>query len=67
MPIYEYVCEACEIRFEELVSSFESPAPPCPKCGGPDAQRVLSTFSTDWRPSFINWHRMPTNHPGGGW
>ncbi|ASR34639.1 transcriptional regulator [Prauserella marina] len=32
MPIYDYACE-CGRRFEALVPSSESPAPPCDDCG----------------------------------
>lgn len=31
MPLYEYACDACGYRFEELVSRTDSPNPPCPK------------------------------------
>jgi putative FmdB family regulatory protein len=41
MPIYEYRCEACEERFEELVSA-DAPAPACPRCGAERAKRLLS-------------------------
>lgn len=58
MPIYEYRCESCSARFEELVSAT-APPPPCPKCGSIEVRRLLSTFATEWRPSIVNWHRMP--------
>lgn len=34
MPIYEYVCEKCNTKFEELVKNADSPNPSCSKCGG---------------------------------
>jgi len=47
MPIYEFQCKACGVRFERLVRS-SSDTPPaesiCPDCGG-SAQRVFSTFA----------------------
>lgn len=33
MPIYEYAC-GCGHRFETLAKTVDSPAPPCPACGG---------------------------------
>jgi putative FmdB family regulatory protein len=33
MPIYEYACD-CGHRFETLAKTVDSPAPPCPACGG---------------------------------
>ena len=51
MPLYEYVCEYCETRFEELrpVSRMDEPA----KCAeGHRARRVLSTFAALSKDSF---------------
>ncbi len=58
MPIYEYRCEACAERFEELLSSSDKPAPPCPKCGSANVVRVYSPFSTEWMPSDVKWNRF---------
>lgn len=57
MPIYAYRCQSCEERFEELVRASADP-PPCSKCGSSDVVRVLSVFSTEWKPSNVNWHRV---------
>ena len=43
MPIYEYVCMACESHFEELVRNGEDPS--CPDCGGANVRRQLSVFA----------------------
>ncbi len=43
MPIYEYVCKSCEHRFEALVRSASSEAPPCEACGGKKIERLIST------------------------
>lgn len=44
MPIYEYVCMACEAHFEELVRNGAEPD--CPECGTSNVQRQLSVFAT---------------------
>lgn len=52
MPIYEYVCDDCETRFEELrsASRMDDPAR-CPD-GHTDGRRVLSTFAALTRDFF---------------
>jgi len=44
MPLYEYRCEDCETAFEKLVKSFREEVA-CPKCGGTENERLLSTFA----------------------
>ncbi len=52
MPIYEYVCPACEDKFELIRPLSQSTeAATCPKCEK-SAERILSSFacfSTDER------------------
>ena len=45
MPLYEYLCEPCEERFEVLraMSKGTDPAT-CPTCGG-EGHRMLSVFA----------------------
>lgn len=45
MPFYEYRCEECGHRFEELVPSVSSPAPPCPSCQADAASKLPSAFA----------------------
>ena len=45
MPIYEYVCNDCQSRYEKLVMSNGS-AIACPKCGSKKHTLQFSTFST---------------------
>ncbi len=40
MPIYEYSCQACGQRFEQLVRRDTTPA--CPACGGRVLERLTS-------------------------
>jgi putative FmdB family regulatory protein len=34
MPVYEYECEQCGVRFERLQRMAEAPLTECPECGG---------------------------------
>ena len=40
MPIYEYHCNKCDINFETLVLSGETPQ--CTKCGSTEVTRLMS-------------------------
>ena len=42
MPIYEYRCSECGNRFEEILPSSSSPAPPCPSCGAKKIEKLIS-------------------------
>lgn len=46
MPIYEYVCQDCQAKFE-LRRGFGQADDPtiCPNCQGGTARRLLSTFA----------------------
>lgn len=47
MPIYEFECEGCGGRFEELVAGEGSAA--CPRCGSERTRRLLSQVSPPGR------------------
>jgi putative FmdB family regulatory protein len=59
MPIYEYDCAKCKERFEELVQAGGEAKVACPSCGSTSVERRFSTFATEWKPSIVNWHRVP--------
>lgn len=44
MPIYEYVCPECEVKFEKLRPMNDGNVAPCPTCDQ-DSPRVLSVFA----------------------
>ena len=43
MPLFEYDCPTCGLRFELLVRGPEQPA--CPQCGATEPVKVLSSFA----------------------
>jgi putative FmdB family regulatory protein len=45
MPIYEYVCENCNERFEKIVINKQQEIS-CPKCSSKKATIQLSVFAT---------------------
>ena len=47
MPIYDFECQACGHRFEELTKAGEQPA--CPACAAPGAERRFSAFAAPAR------------------
>jgi putative FmdB family regulatory protein len=47
MPLYEYQCEACGARFEQLRRMAEADrGVECPKCESAEVKRTLSTFAS---------------------
>jgi putative FmdB family regulatory protein len=48
VPVYEFECEECGRRFEELTGS-ETRALPCPHCGSQRTKRLLSPVSPSAR------------------
>ncbi len=62
MPLYEYVCNDCDTRFEELRSASRmDESAECPS-GHPSSRRVMSMFASMTRDSYAE--AEPT--PGGG-
>ena len=46
MPIYEFKCQDCDLRFEEILrSSSQRLKPTCPKFKTRDVFRVMSGFA----------------------
>jgi putative FmdB family regulatory protein len=43
MPTYEYVCTACDHRFEDFESMSAKPQVKCPKCGKRRLRRLFGT------------------------
>lgn len=45
MPIYEYLCKACEHETEALQKMSDKPLRKCPECGRMQLQRLISAPS----------------------
>ena len=41
MPLYEYKCPNCQVKFEQLQRMMD-PAPPCPKCNFEPVTKQIS-------------------------
>ncbi len=46
MPIYEFKCNQCNTKFEQLCRLDWQGAVSCPACGGKDLAKALSAFCT---------------------
>ena len=42
MPIYEFRCPQCG-HDTELIRKMDEPLPPCPECGEPEMDKLIST------------------------
>lgn len=54
MPIYEYICEACNETCEALQKMSDAPLTDCPVCGKPALKKKLSAPS--FRLSGTGWY-----------
>jgi putative FmdB family regulatory protein len=61
MPIYEYVCDSCNERFEKIVINKQQEIA-CPKCASKKATIQLSVFAT----AGSNGSSSPSGGSGGG-
>ena len=43
MPVYEFACDACGARYEELVAPAGTA--PCPACGNEHPRRLFSSIA----------------------
>ena len=43
MPLYEYECEHCGSRFEQIQKFSDPPVEKCPKCGGGPVHKLMSS------------------------
>ena len=56
MPMYEYECEACGFRFEQIQKFSDAPIELCPSCGAPRVRKLVSSPAIQFKGSgfYIN-------------
>ncbi len=75
MPLYDFQCQDCDHRFEELAFADDD-LPRCPKCGSQRTSRLVSVpsplktgafpFSIGPRPAWLDNKRLNRNAPCHG-
>jgi putative FmdB family regulatory protein len=66
MPIYEYLCDECDTRFERIVINNQQEIA-CPKCASKKATIQLSVFATpNGSASGASAKSSPSFSGGGG-
>ena len=51
MPLYEYECEACHHRFEQIQTYSDPLVRKCPKCGKKKVKKLLSSPAIQFKGS----------------
>ncbi|MBI2830937.1 MAG: zinc ribbon domain-containing protein [Chloroflexi bacterium] len=61
MPIYEYECDSCAIRFEKRQSFHDEPVVNCPNCSG-KVSRVICPAPIIFKGSgfYVNDYKKPS-------
>ncbi len=61
MPIYEYECDSCAIRFEKRQSFHDEPVVDCPNCSG-KVSRVICPAPIIFKGSgfYVNDYKKPS-------
>lgn len=67
MPIYEYECTACRVRFERSQSVHDVPVLICPECGGA-TRRVFHPVGIIFKGSgfYVTDNRKPSTPAASG-
>jgi putative FmdB family regulatory protein len=67
MPLYEYECESCGVRFERRQHMEDEPIEECPECGG-HVHRLIQPVGIIFKGSGFyvtdNRAKSPTATPG---
>jgi len=63
MPLYEYRCLECEVRFERLQRVDDAPVATCPQCGG-RVERLLGVPALQFKGS--GWYVTDYGRSSGG-
>jgi putative FmdB family regulatory protein len=66
MPLYEYECEKCAHRFEQIRRFSDPPVETCPVCGGP-VRKLMSSPAIQFKGSgwyITDYARKDSNAAG---
>lgn len=67
MPIYEYQCKTCGVRFERVQRFSDDPVKICPECGG-EVYRLLQPVGIIFKGSgfYVTDHRSSSSTASPG-
>ncbi len=68
MPIYEYQCDACGNRFEQIQKFADAPADICTACGKGPIRRLLSSPAIQFKGAgwYVTDYAKKSGVPAGG-
>lgn len=64
MPIFEYQCRKCGVKFEELIHGDRNKTVPCPECGNTATEKLMSVIGGISMGGSKNAHCSATGCPG---
>lgn len=64
MPLYEYQCDACGVRFELIRKFSDPPLEVCPTCGKGPVQKLISSPAFQFKGS--GWYVTDYARKSGG-
>lgn len=68
MPMFEFECEACHNRFEELQRASDTTVPECPACHAMKVKKLVSAGAIRANGASVGsaGFSAPSCSPGGG-
>ena len=65
MPIYEYACAACDLKFEEWQKMSDAPVRTCPRCKKRKVERLISATAFQLKGGgwYADLYSSPSNKP----
>jgi len=61
MPLYEYICTACDHHFEEMQKFSDKPIRKCPVCGKNKVEKKISLAGFQLKG--VGWYKDGYNKP----
>lgn len=63
MPLYDYKCDACTVRFEVDHPMSAPPVQVCPECGANQVRKLLTTGGISVRTKGFGRESAPSSPP----